>query len=226
MAKRKTKDSASNTDNAELTRKPPLDSDSTTTTCQTDMKEKSQKPNVEKNVGRRNGRSDHDGGKGRKDSRKDSVSQSKMTARKKQSVEVEQPGAATEDSGKEATGQPIPGSGQRDKWFTFVLLTVVLIAIMISAFSNTPATTKGKKTDLPPLEQKQDLSKPGSTEATPRIEAISISGNGESRIYVRGRFAREGDIVDGFKILKIHLNKVEFEKNGQTVVGVFPSGKN
>jgi hypothetical protein len=88
----------------------------------------------------------------------------------------------------------------------------------------TPATTMAEKEkiDLQPLEQKQAPSAPVITEATPRIEAICISGSGKSSVYVRGDFAYEGDIVDGFKILKIYPDKVEFEKDGKTVTAVFP----
>jgi hypothetical protein len=60
------------------------------------------------------------------------------------------------------------------------------------------------------------------TEVTPRIQAICFSGNGKSSIYVRGRFAREGDIVDGFRILRIYSDRVEFEKNGETITAVLP----
>lgn len=62
----------------------------------------------------------------------------------------------------------------------------------------------------------------GVTEATPRIEAICISGNFQPCAYVGGKLVREGDTVNGFKILRIYPNKVEFGKNGNTVVGVFP----
>ncbi|MHC4072828.1 MAG: hypothetical protein ACYTGS_12480, partial [Planctomycetota bacterium] len=70
-----------------------------------------------------------------------------------------------------------------------------------------------------------DISTPVITEETPQIEAICISDNGKSSIYVQEKFVYEGDVVDGFKILKIDPNKVEFEKDGQTVVRVLPSDK-
>ncbi|MBN2588765.1 MAG: hypothetical protein JXA96_02795 [Sedimentisphaerales bacterium] len=58
------------------------------------------------------------------------------------------------------------------------------------------------------------------TEVVPRIEAIGVSYNGESYVFIAGVFAHEGDTVNDLKILKIHQNKVEFEKNGLTVVGI------
>ena len=57
----------------------------------------------------------------------------------------------------------------------------------------------------------------------PQIEAIGISHNSKSYISIGGKFACEGDIVNGFKILNIDPNKVEFYKNGKTFVGVINS---
>jgi hypothetical protein len=54
----------------------------------------------------------------------------------------------------------------------------------------------------------------------PRIGAICFSGSGGSIAYVGGKFAREGDIVDGFRIIKICPGKVEFEKGGRTTAAV------
>jgi hypothetical protein len=128
----------------------------------------------------------------------------------------------------------------RFRWPLVITLALVFAGIIIFRFSytlsaikadsteavvrfpNTPAATEADKIDSLPSEQKQDLSTPGVTEAAPRIEAICISGSGKSSIYVRGDFAYEGDIVDGFRILKIYPNKVEFEKDGKTVTAVFP----
>ena len=54
-----------------------------------------------------------------------------------------------------------------------------------------------------------------SSEAAPRIEAIFISASGKSSIYMNGQYAYEGDIVEGFKVLKIYPDKAEFEKNNK-----------
>ncbi|HUT29999.1 MAG TPA: hypothetical protein VMX13_09415 [Sedimentisphaerales bacterium] len=35
---------------------------------------------------------------------------------------------------------------------------------------------------------------------------------------VRGRVAHEGDMIDGYKVVKIHKDRVEFEKNGRIVI--------
>jgi hypothetical protein len=85
-----------------------------------------------------------------------------------------------------------------------------------------PTVAEKEKIDLQPPEQKQAPSAPVFTEATPRIEAICISDSGKSSIFVQGNSAREGDIIDGFKILKIYPDKVEFEKDGKTVIAPFP----
>ena len=237
MTKREKKDSASNTGDAKPARKSP--SDSTTTTCQTDMKEQTQKLNIKQNDGGKNGLS----GQGGRRKRKVSGSQSQMTVRKKQSIEAGQPGTAAKDSGKEAKGRPIPGGRRQAKWFAIAVITIAFIAFIALSFPKTPATTKADEIDLFALKQElkeelrqelkqeqekkqeQDISTPVITGAAPLIEAISITDNGESRIYVQGSFASVGDTVDGFKILKIDPNKVEFEKDGQTVVRVLPSDK-
>jgi len=136
----------------------------------------------------------------------------------------------------------------RFRWSSVVLLALVFVGIIVLRLSNTIMTIKAIKANtgkpvvcLPiapaeteaneleslheieslPLEQEQDL--PAVVmEAAPRIEAICISGSGKSGIFVRGDFAYEGDVVDGFRILKIYPDKVEFEKDGKTVTGVFP----
>ena len=129
------------------------------------------------------------------------------------------------------------------RWPLVIILAVFFGSIMIYRFSNTlstneantgkdvvsssntPAVTEADKVDFLHLEQQRELPTPGVTEVAPRIEAICISAGGKSSICIRGEFAHEGDIVDGFRILKIFPNKVEFEKNGKTVTGVFPPPK-
>ena len=91
--------------------------------------------------------------------------------------------------------------------------------------SNVPAPAEANEPDSLGPEQKQNLSTPDIVETAPRIEAISISSSGESGVFIRGNFAHEGDIVDGFKILKIYPDKVEYEKDGKTITGVFPPPK-
>ena len=91
--------------------------------------------------------------------------------------------------------------------------------------SNVPAPAEVNKPDSLLMEQKQEISTQNTMETAPRIEAITISGSGKSGVFIRGNFAREGDIVDGFKILKIYPDKVEYEKDGKTITGVFPPPK-
>ena len=51
------------------------------------------------------------------------------------------------------------------------------------------------------------------------INSIIISGDGKSSmVSIGGKCAREGDFINGFKILKIFPDRVEFEKNGEILV--------
>ncbi len=124
-----------------------------------------------------------------------------------------------------------------------IILFFILIGIIFYHFSNTPSPIKANtnksegsfsnaliltetnKPDSLYMEQKHNLATPDVTETGPRIEAISISSSGEPGVFIQGNFAREGDIVGGFRILKIYPDKVEFEKDGKTITGVFPSPK-
>lgn len=130
--------------------------------------------------------------------------------------------------------------------FLFVL-GIVFVIIAVCRFTNTPLSIRAdtkepvvcvlntpavtvkepEKIECPPLEPEPNLLEPilPTPEVTleaPRVEAICVSGSGKSSIFVRGNFAYEGDVVDGFKILKIYPNKVEFEKDGITITAVFP----
>jgi hypothetical protein len=49
------------------------------------------------------------------------------------------------------------------------------------------------------------------------VTGIAYTNQGRSAI-VRGKVVREGDIVDGYKVIKIHRDRVEFEKDGEIVV--------
>ena len=123
-------------------------------------------------------------------------------------------------------------SEQHAKWVAFALVAVVFIAIIyVVHFSNTPAATQANKIHFVPLQQQRDLPEAtpqieaidaGFAEATPRIEAVCFSRNSLSLASIGGKLVREGDTVDGFNILKIYPNRVEFEKYGKTVTGVFP----
>ncbi|MHC4228412.1 MAG: hypothetical protein ACYSWW_22765, partial [Planctomycetota bacterium] len=133
MAKRKTKNSASNTDNAELTRKSTSDSDSTNTTCQTDMKEQTPKLKIKQDPAGKNGRP----GQGGRRTRKVSQSQSRMAVGENQSGEAAQPGTAAGGSGK-AKGRPIPGGRRQAKWFAIAVITIAFIAFIALSFPRTP----------------------------------------------------------------------------------------
>ena len=46
-----------------------------------------------------------------------------------------------------------------------------------------------------------------------------IAYNSQNRTaIVRGRVVHEGEVVAGFKVVKIYRDKVEFEKNGKTII--------
>ena len=92
----------------------------------------------------------------------------------------------------------------------------------VVCFLYTPAVNEPEKVVISPLEPEPNLPTPEVTVEAPRIEAIFVSGSGKSSVFVRGNFAYEGDIIDGFKVLKIYPNKVEFEKDGKTLTAVFP----
>ena len=114
-------------------------------------------------------------------------------------------------------------SKQHAKWIllgilVFALFVIVAVQVKPSA---SKASLQINEVDshtaetFSPIEKKS----PGFQNEPPRIGAIAISSSGGSTAYVGEKFAREGDIVNGFRILKIYPNKVEFEKNGKTIVG-------
>ncbi len=46
-----------------------------------------------------------------------------------------------------------------------------------------------------------------------------IAYNSQNRTaIVRGRVVHEGEVVSGYKVVKIYKDKVEFEKNGKTII--------
>jgi len=115
------------------------------------------------------------------------------------------------------------------KWFVLALLTVVfisIIAVQVEPHSS-EATSRIEAIDSDSSEaaSRIETMDSGFIEVTPRIEAIIISGIGDSIISVGGKLLREGDTVNGFKILTIHPNRVQFEKDGKIVEGVFPPAR-
>jgi len=125
---------------------------------------------------------------------------------------------------------------QSELLFLFAI-GVVFVIIMICRFTNTPLSIKAdtketmkcryntrtdRKNESLSLKTGSNLPMPEVAVEAPRVEAICVSDSGKSSIYVQGEFAYEGDIVDGFRILKIYANKIVFEKDGQTITAVFP----
>jgi len=110
---------------------------------------------------------------------------------------------------------------EQSKWLAVVILAIVFISIV------TVQVRPGSSENLPAYKKEAqvetiDTINLGVTKATPRIQAICISDSGKSSAYIGGKSVNEGDTVNGFKILKIYPTKVEFERHGNIVVGVFP----
>lgn len=115
----------------------------------------------------------------------------------------------------------------KSKWLLFSVLAGIVVIIIIRCFSGTPSATKADTETRIITETDTDFSflgqpMPDFTGATPRVEAICISNSGKSSIYAEKEFGYEGDIINGFKILKIYPDKVEFEKDGKKITAAFP----
>ncbi len=113
----------------------------------------------------------------------------------------------------------------QSKLLLFAVFGVVfVIIVVICLFSDTPLTVKADMKEAGGCFSNTSADKNGffPSEQTPRIEAICISNIGKSSIYAQGNFAYEGETIDGFRVLKIYPDKVEFEKNGKTITAVFP----
>ena len=113
----------------------------------------------------------------------------------------------------------------QSKWLLFAVFAVVFVSIVIIClFSGTPLAVKADMKESDGLFSNTSADKNGSfpSEQTPRIEAICISNIGKSSVYAYGNFAYEGETLEGFKVLKIYPDKVEFEKNGKKITAVFP----
>ena len=50
-----------------------------------------------------------------------------------------------------------------------------------------------------------------------KIEGIIYNEGGASEAIINDNIVKEGDIVDGYRIIKIEENKVVFEKDGKTL---------
>lgn len=114
---------------------------------------------------------------------------------------------------------------------------IVFVIITVCRVTNTPMAIKAdtektikcryntrtaQKSGRPSRAARADISMPELTIEAPRVEAICVSDSSKSSIYIQGKFAYEGEVVDGFKILKIYADKVDFEKDGQSITSVFP----
>lgn len=94
------------------------------------------------------------------------------------------------------------------------LLVAILIAIVASRWlpKSTHAGTEAGEGSAIMGTITRFTGGPGS------VDAVSVATDGESRALKDGRILREGDLLDGFKVSKINLNTVEFQKSGQTFI--------
>jgi len=56
----------------------------------------------------------------------------------------------------------------------------------------------------------------GST--PPAIEGIGMSANNRFYVLINGRLVDEGNVVNGYRVHKIHADRVEFEKDGKVFI--------
>lgn len=95
----------------------------------------------------------------------------------------------------------------------------------MAAGDSRPATTKGRVSAKREVDTQRP---PRSGEATASRPDVKISGivwqeeSSESKAMINGRVAREGETVDGMKILEIHPTRVRLSYDGKSFnVGMF-----
>ena len=98
---------------------------------------------------------------------------------------------------------------EHTKWFLLGLLVVIHTGIV--AVQVKPKSSKAIS--------RIDTIDSGFEEESPRIEASLISEDSGPFISIGGEPFREGDIIDGFRFVEPHPDKVNFERNDKTVVG-------
>ncbi len=105
------------------------------------------------------------------------------------------------------------------KWFislkSIILKRALVMAVAILAVVLISIIAVQVGPDSSEATSRIDAIESGFTEETPRIEAMGISGSGESFIMIEGEIFHEGNFVKGFKIKKIDGRTVEFQKDGQ-----------
>ena len=106
------------------------------------------------------------------------------------------------------------------KWWALALPIVVLIVIIAAHFPKTPVTTsaEGEKSWVtnPVLPKASILSRrlPDKFPNSGLVSGIAYSRS-RALALIDDEMLPEGDIVYGVTIIKIHEDKVEFEKNGK-----------
>ena len=125
-------------------------------------------------------------------------------------MEVEQPRRRTVQPAREVA-QPkrsIPSSKKSVKLRLFLMVIVVLgIALYYYLWTSDLISPILKSLPTNKLFVKAPLEQGWLT-------SIVYSGENASAM-VSDRIVHEGDMIDGYKVVKIHKDKVEFEKNGE-----------
>jgi hypothetical protein len=119
-------------------------------------------------------------------------------------TEVEQPEKKVVSDWRRQTVEPkwASRSSRRNKKFWFFLITVVILGAV--GYYLWTADLISPALDFLPISTKKVV-----------VTAI-VYGEENASAVVSGSVVHEGDIVEGFKVVKIYEDKVEFEKNGKS----------
>ena len=108
-------------------------------------------------------------------------------------------------------------SSESSRSVVLLLGSVALIGVTTAYFC-LPAMKGSKKTTEPtPVVMNQDLL-PKKTSVIVRKKDVSLNGifytKDNPLAVVDGEMVREGDVINGVKVIRIHQSKVEFEFSG------------
>lgn len=125
--------------------------------------------------------------------------------------ELKQPETEVEQTEKKVTqdwrGQTLPQkwntrSSRKNVKFWFFLMAIAIVCTVV--YYLWTADLISPTLDFLPTNKAKIV-----------VTAIVFGDENPSAI-VSNRVVREGDTIEGFKVVKIHKNKVEFEKNGKS----------
>ncbi|MGD2095746.1 MAG: hypothetical protein PVH77_12135 [Phycisphaerales bacterium] len=114
----------------------------------------------------------------------------------------------------------------KKRWFLIVELAVLIlvggigIAKIASTDTDSTKVSIAKQVVRIPYKEKiNDNTIKAKSETLGLVTGICYSRDKPSAVINNKKIVHEGDTIDGFTIVKIYEDKVEFEKNGKTVVG-------